>query len=171
MFNLQGKDVLLKDNHTYKIKIKDSTTDQLLKEIPFRPGWKIHTYNFFQRKPNRYDFRPYYTVKNFIDLMKNNQKEVAASYIYNKRVDEFSWSNLNHEYFKSADPHVEYYIGDYLEYKNVFAIDLLYFDAEKREQKSGEEFAKQTIYLIDYFGTWKIIDVMPLEYTDQGKKN
>lgn len=162
-FEAHGDEVILKDNHTYKVVIKDRKTEQLIKEIPFRPLWEINTYNFFQRKPHNYSYRPEYVINNFVKLLASNKKATAANYVHFKRSDVFPWDNLNHEYLESASPNVEFYKGSHLGYNDVFAIDLLYFAPDKRIWKPGEEFAKQTVYFIDYFGKWDIIDVTPLK--------
>jgi len=161
----QGDDVVLKNNHTYKVVIKDHETGELIKEIPFRPEWQVHTYNFFQKKPEHLSYRPKFEVESFLSLLKNSKTETAESYIHFERSDQFPWKNLSHDYLQSVRLHSEFYIGSYLGYEDVFAIDLLYDDPDKKRRTPSEEFGKQTIYFIaDKFGDWKLIDVTPLKF-------
>jgi len=130
------------------VVIKDHETGQLIKEIPFRPEWQVHTYNFFQKKPEHLSYRPKFEVESFLNLLKNSTTETAASYIHFERSDQFPWKNLSHDYLQSVRLQSEFYVGSYLGYEDVFAINLLYFDPDKQRRTTGEEFAKQTVYFI-----------------------
>jgi len=164
-FESEGKDIELKNNHTYKVVIKNDDTGEIIKELPFKPEWQYYTYNFFKRNSSltNYYFEPEYMIYKFINLLKDNYQEAAASYVHFKRKDSFPWENFNHEHFSEACPDIEYYVGDYLEYENVFSADLLYFEPGVQAHKLGEEFARQTIYFIDDLGQWRIIYVTALD--------
>jgi len=166
-FESEGDDTDLKDNHTYKVVIKNDDTGEIIKELPFKPEWQYYTYDFFKRNLywHQYNFAPEYTINQFIKLLKHKHQETAASYVHFKCQDNFPWENFNHDYFNEASPGIEYYVGNYLGFKNVFSIDLLNFEPGERAHQLGEEIATQTIYYIDVLGKWRIIDVTPLIVT------
>lgn len=85
------------------------------------------------------------------------------SYIHIKCKETFPWENFDHQYFNEAQPGVEYYVGNYLGFENVFSMNLLYFEPGKQVRSLDECFARQTIYFIDNLGRWKIIDAKPIE--------
>lgn len=161
-FRSEGNDVLLKNNHTYKVVIKNDN-GETIKELPFRPEWRYHAYSFFEERPINYPFEPEITITRFFNLLKDNKKELAASYIHFKRKETFPWENFNHEHFQEGCPGTVYYVGDYLGFKNVFSFDLLYFEPGKRVRSLDECFARQTIYFVDDLGVWKIIDAEPIK--------
>jgi len=55
----------------------------------------------------------------------------------------------------------EYYVGEYLGIKDVFAVDILFIEPDRMSYSRGDEFARQTIYFTHNFGQWKIIDATP----------
>lgn len=151
-----GKNTLIKNNHIFKVIITDRKSHQVIKEIAFKPDWKISAYGFFDQKPLTYQINPEITVKKFLKLVQNNEKTEAAKFLHINSKGKFPWENLNHSYFeKIAQPYVVQYVGNYANYKNVFKIDVKY-------HKKGNIFTGQTIYFTDYFGSWKLIDISPL---------
>jgi len=162
LFESKGYDVLLKNNHTYKAVIKNEQ-GEIIKELPFRPEWRYQTYSFFDARPLNYPFEPEIMINRFINLLKDNQKELAASYIHIKCKETFPWENFDHQYFNEAHPGVEYYVGNYLGFENAFSINLLYFEPGKQVRSTDECFARQTVYFVDHLGRWKVIDAGPVK--------
>lgn len=160
-FEAHGDEVLLNNNHTFKAVIKDSQTGELIKELPFNPQWQYGVYNFWQRKPDNYSFAPTYTVDRFINLVKQENHVAAASYLHHKSKDVFPWSNLDREQLALKYMMREYYVGEYLGIKDVFAVDILFIEPDRMSYSRGDEFARQTIYFTHNFGQWKIIDATP----------
>ncbi|TYO96893.1 hypothetical protein [Desulfallas thermosapovorans] len=165
LFESMGNDVLLKNNHTYKAVIKNEQ-DEIIKELPLRPQWRYQAYSFFDARPFYYPFEPAITINRFINLLKDNQRELAASYIHFKCKETFPWENFDHPYFSEAHPGVEYYIGNYLGFENVFSMNLLYFKPGDQVRTPDQCFARQAIYFVDHLGKWKIINAEPIEIDD-----
>ncbi|SFH09611.1 hypothetical protein SAMN05660649_03836 [Desulfotomaculum arcticum] len=160
-FEVHGDEVLLNNNHVFKAVIKDSQTGQVIKELPFKPDWRYSIYNFWQSKPEKYGFKPGLAVDRFINLVERENYAAAANCLHYKRKDVFPWTNLDSELLASPHTLSKYYVGDYLDYKNVFAADILFFKPGRQALSQGDEFARQTIFLIDNYGQWKIIDAAP----------
>lgn len=74
-------------------------------------------------------------------------------------ISDFPWENLDHDEWSKRQKTATKYIDKYKGFDDVFSTRIAF-------ARSGEEFdyniSEQIIYIVNYDGEWKVVDVSPL---------
>lgn len=141
------------DNLILKVKDKIANRNH---EIIINPEWKTRKYNFFNKPPGDLSFSPEKVANRFIDTIVLKEALNTARKMIHPEISDFPWKNLSHDEWSKMQETVTKYIAKYKGFDDVFSIRIVF-------ARTGDEFdnnfSEQTIYIVDYDGEWKVIDV------------
>lgn len=147
-----------KSSDSLIIKIEDKIENEN-HEIVINPEWKTKKYNFFNKPPGDLSFSPEKVADSFIGNIVFKEELNEAKKMIHPEISDFPWENLDHDEWSRRRRTVTKYIGKYKGFDDVFSTRIAF-------AKAGNEFdyniSEQIIYIVDYDGEWKVIDISRL---------
>lgn len=162
LFHSSGKFFLNEYSPASDDSLIINVKDQLINEsheIIIQPVWETSKYNFFNNPPAEYSFSPDVTVSRFLRAVVYNEDLSTAEGLMHPQINDFPWENLEHNEWSRSQGRITQYIGRYLEFDDVFSTRITFIGSD---DEIADTVFVQKIYMINYEGEWRIIDVSPL---------
>ncbi|EEG78123.1 hypothetical protein [Dethiobacter alkaliphilus] len=143
------------------IRVEDKLSEEN-HEIVTEPVWETKKYNFFSRPPAEYSFSPGTAFRYIGDIIRQEDVNAVDGLIH-PQINDFPWEHLEH--YESSGKHggitskgTTQYIDSYLGFADVFSTRITFSGSD---DENADTVFEQHIYVVNYDGEWKIIDVSP----------